>query len=637
MVAKLGFTNTKTEFASPFYPIPCEDSNLPVKFYFQSLNLIEPKEFDSVIKIDDFEKCNNYELQRRGFDIFRKIFVKEEAGYNTMLLSYNTKDQTKLNIFNVAEYTRTRDRKFRKEAKSVNFIAGCWVDNPSGEIMVLNLPLDSVLKQIKSKTMVGKIYVSKKYEAYIEMLNEKYKENKNKIIPLQECKLLNEFGTSTNISQLAAYLIPECKPHKLGEFIHLLKNNMSVKDFKNSKNYGRILELKGEPIRYFYNEKNYTKLAKDGGSVLYNSCMRHNSCYEQLKFYSNNPSSISLLVVMDRENPKQISARTILWTGIDGTKAIDRIYCNNQDDLNIVITYCKAVRYQTIYSGNSDSYGLQLNKNFIVHIENPEDTGLPYFDTMRVFEKLNNFLSRDYSPIKEYCIKNKLNYSIVRPGDWMTEAIIEFSIKGSSKKEVISDINNNEIQDWRKIIAIDLPKIGYLKGDQIDIIGYPKRKIFRSAKIFINRLKERYNCIIKAKYRIAPNKYEEYLDDKANVVYSTILKSYIDRKDSYFNYNLNSYIYKESVNDTEIRNIYKVKKLRQVFNNKSVRVSTEGYEYFKELNEGLTIPLNIIKIRPSRKFKIQAKNIKLNGVLLNNILIPFRYLKIIKHNGENKE
>ena len=60
-------------------------------------------------------------------------------------------------------------------------------------------------------------------------------------------------------------------------------------------------------------------------------------------------------------------------------------------------------------------------------------------------------------------------------------------------------------------------------------------------------------------------------------------------------------------------------------------------DFFKEFNKSLTVPFNIIKIRPSRKFKVKAKSVYLNGIILKDVLVPFKYLKVIKHNGEDKK
>jgi hypothetical protein len=80
-----------------------------------------------------------------------------------------------------------------------------------------------------------------------------------------------------------------------------------------------------------------------------------------------------------------------------------------------------------------------------------------------------------------------------------------------------------------------------------------------------------------------------------------------------------------------------MKKLKNIFGGKSVHITEEGYEYLHKQNEDLIVPFNIIKIRPSRKFKIQMRNITQTGVILKDIIIPFKYLKVIKHNGKNKK
>jgi len=619
----------ETSFLSPYYPIPCEDESSPITFFFTPLNLFTEEEFDAILKITDASSVTDKEKFEFRFKIFRSIFVKtKESPFDERLLSYKIKDQTKLNTFRFVKLKKMRDKKYIKGSKGINFVTGCSVKGK--ELIIRCLCLDTLLKQIKEKTLVNKVWSSEKYNRYLQLLEEQYTTNKDKLIPLQEGNFVEE---TTTLSDLKDFLVPECKTHKIGELIHAIKTSIGVKEFKKSKNFGRIYELRGEPIRYFYNEKNYTKLNSGSCSVLHNSCMRHNSCFDQLKFYSNNPKTIALLVVMDEEDPRKIVARTILWTTVEGEKAIDRIYCVNQLDQNILITYCKSMGYKTVYANGCGNYGLEsIESTAVVSIENTEDTGLPYFDTMRYWERLNGLLSTSTRALKEHCVKNKLNYSLSQRSSY-DEARSCFSIKGSSDPDFISDIYGNAIKDVKKVVIVDLPNKGYLNHENIELIGYPLKKVLRSAGEFIRKLKHKYNCIEEALCRKDSDTYIKYIDDKKNLVYSTVLKTYINRDDSYFNYNLNGYIYKESFHDPIIKDIYKERKLRSCYSHKSVHLTQEGYEYFKKLNENLIIPLDIIKIRPSRKFKIHPKNIKINGIILKNIIVPFKYLKIIKHNG----
>lgn len=626
-------------FLSPYYPIIGEDIKAPIDFFFTSLNILTETQFDSVLKITDLTPVAGYD-STLGFKVFKSIFTKKEEvnPFEEKLLSYKAKEQDKLNLFSFVKLDKARDKKYAKERKSINFITGCRLNEEKTDVILVGLSLDSILKQIKIKTLLGKVYNSKRYDSYLALLNEQYNSNKNKIIPLQEARIITEHVTQTTLSQLKDFLIPGCKAHKIGELINTIKTSLEVKEFKKSKHFGRVYELRGEAIRYFYNEKNYTKLKNDGSSVLHNSCMRYDTCFEQLKFYSNNPDTIALLVVMDKDNPRQIAARTILWTTVYGEKAIDRIYSKEQEDINVLITYCKNMGYKTVHSSTACSYGLP-GTEAVVHIEDPEDTGLPYFDSMHSQEKLNNLLASNTDAILKYCETEKLDYILQENTGWGIRRgdTNPFNIKGKTSPDFILDIYKKPIKEKHKIIAVDLPYKGYLNNEQIEMLGYPLKKVFRTAIDFIKKLKTQYNCIAEAKCRMNANNYVKYIDDKKNLVYSTVLKTYINKEDSYFNYNLNGYIYKESFRDPIIKDIYVLRKFRSIYSHKEVSLTEEGYNYFKKINESLVVPFNIIKVRPSRKFKIQPQNIQLNGVIIKDIIIPFKYLKTIKRNGENKE
>jgi hypothetical protein len=150
-------------FLSPYYPIPCTDENSPIHFYFTPLNILTPKEFDSVLKISDLGPLNpadkDYNDTITRFSIFRSIFVKEDTSvFPEKLLTYQTEKQTKLNTFNYVVFNHGRDKSYRKESKSINFITGCKLDSTGTGVVLINLPFDKLTKQIKDKTLVNKVY-----------------------------------------------------------------------------------------------------------------------------------------------------------------------------------------------------------------------------------------------------------------------------------------------------------------------------------------------------------------------------------------------------------------------------------------------------------------------------------------------
>lgn len=618
-------TEKNFDFLIPYYPIPSESGNEEISFYYKQLKLLSVEDFTRIFKEELEAHCLS-----RTMNILRSLFVKDtETESPGILLTYKVTNGNKTDLFQKDKIVLNRDIKYYKNTTTINFIAGCYCDS-NGTIFIIHLPLSQLIKQIKSKCVVGK-FSAKKYEDYMLYLNETFKKNPDRLLPLRESNMSIK---DTPLTSLIRYFLPGLKASKIESLIQLIRPVLQARNIKKVDLDNSVIELKGEAIRYFYNCKNYSTAGMDGGSTLHNSCMRHNSNYEQLEFYSNNPKSVSLLVALDKKNPRKIAARTILWTSVDGVKAVDRIYSALNEDALRIVTYCKVVGYSTVYDSVASSYGLQLLNDFVLKVEKADDSKLPYFDTMRYWERINNLLGSSDRAIRKYCEDNKLDFSLTSKGYYYDSCSL-FSIKGCSTEEYIIDVSGNPIRDYSSIIAVDLPYKGFSHRDNVVLYGYPLRKRAKIAKTFLKKMHKKYNNVRDAYCRVNENNYVKYKDDISNLIYSDALKKFIDRKDSYFNYNLNSYIYKESFNDSLIQELYRVRRLRNIYNGKCVSLTVEGYEQLKNMNKNLTVPFNIIKVRPSRKFKISGQYIKSNGILLKDILVPFKHLKIIKHNGEN--
>jgi hypothetical protein len=135
--------------------------------------------------------------------------------------------------------------------------------------------------------------------------------------------------------------------------------------------------IKGEPIRYFYNERNY--FAKKGN--LGNSCMRY-ATLPPWKFdlYCKNPKNIGMLTYMNEEKTK-VKGRAILWVDEKGDKYIDRVYYDSEFIFRRFISYCKLHNIKSIYSSNT---GIDYHQDSIkVPLEYIPDRTTPYLDTFR--------------------------------------------------------------------------------------------------------------------------------------------------------------------------------------------------------------------------------------------------------------
>lgn len=80
----------------------------------------------------------------------------------------------------------------------------------------------------------------------------------------------------------------------------------------------------GEAIRYWYYEKNYTG---DERSWLHDSCMRYAQCWNNVRFYAQNPRVCGLLCVLGSDG--KLKGRALVWNSADGV-FMDRVYASDQ-------------------------------------------------------------------------------------------------------------------------------------------------------------------------------------------------------------------------------------------------------------------------------------------------------------------
>lgn len=71
----------------------------------------------------------------------------------------------------------------------------------------------------------------------------------------------------------------------------------------------RIEIVEGNDIVKYYNADSYDSSCRE----LYNSCMRYDSCSEFIKFYSENPERVRMLVAFNAEG--KLTGRALLWRG----------------------------------------------------------------------------------------------------------------------------------------------------------------------------------------------------------------------------------------------------------------------------------------------------------------------------------
>lgn len=213
-----------------------------------------------------------------------------------------------------------------------------------------------------------------------------------------------------------------CKPGKVirrilkENYIKDKVTNEDIEDFANKfrANFYKsdIIEVKGADISKYYFEDNYHRGPSNCGDfkgTLWESCMRHSSCYHDgyMEIYSDNPDKCSMLCVFDAN--KKVMARALLWHKIhltgDETKyytVMDRVYYYHDYFVPMFLKYAKDKGYlHKKNQGHSCQEfvkpdGTTMCKTFVIRLKPRVYQYYPYVDTFYHYDACKGVLSNDY-------------------------------------------------------------------------------------------------------------------------------------------------------------------------------------------------------------------------------------------------
>lgn len=134
--------------------------------------------------------------------------------------------------------------------------------------------------------------------------------------------------------------------------------------------------VSGKDIVKYYNRKTYDR---DSGQ-LGNSCMKYDNCSDYIQFYANHsPQQVNLLIKMALDK-KDIVGRALIWKLDDGSLYMDRIYVNDEKDIDIFLKYAK--EELKIKKTHEDESLRNLNETITIKdfVNDPPKT-MPYMDT----------------------------------------------------------------------------------------------------------------------------------------------------------------------------------------------------------------------------------------------------------------
>jgi hypothetical protein len=248
----------------------------------------------------------------------------------------------------------------------------------------------------------GKIYVL--FQGIGENSDKKTVLNFVAIKPINE-EFVKIWQTSRNnikvgriIKALVKGLDTEVSDSEIEKFVNEYKSLMEI--MKDAFKKFDIVE--GSDIARFYKLENY---ADQNKGTLANSCMAERP-ESTFYIYANNPESCKLLVLYadggevkdGKYKSNKIVGRSILWTTRSGDKFLDRIYTNNDSDVDLFKKFAQENNWWTKQRQDSSNDfkvergGEVKPAKFIVDLQK-WDEEFPYLDSLSFFNPVTGELS----------------------------------------------------------------------------------------------------------------------------------------------------------------------------------------------------------------------------------------------------
>ena len=179
--------------------------------------------------------------------------------------------------------------------------------------------------------------------------------------------------------------------------------------------------IKGDRIAFWYKSQNYESQQGQLGS----SCMKEKGP-EYFKIYTENPEVCQMVILYDNNGrisdgkyvSNKIRGRAIIWTLNDGTTFVDRIYTNNDSDVELFKQFAqsKGWFYKT-YQDSSSNFGLTDGKTrktedtYICNLKKVDFRSYPYVDSMK-------YLSLNEKCLTNIAINSSERQLVSTSGDW---------------------------------------------------------------------------------------------------------------------------------------------------------------------------------------------------------------------------
>jgi len=230
-------------------------------------------------------------------------------------------------------------------------------------------------------------------DEYSDVNDKLYTSNRN---PIRIGRLVNSIMSSAKIP---------VTPKQIEEFTNQWKSAWEVLNDA----FMKFDVVSGYDIVKWYDENNY----ESDESTLGGSCMRYDYCQEFFGIYSENSDVVKLVILYSDINGKikdgkytapTIKGRAILWKTNQGDMFLDRIYTNNDSDVELFKQFaekngwwCKKVQNSSVRFTAQKGTSLK-DPIYTVDLNWADHEYYPYVDTLS-YLKLNQLNSRDSSGV----------------------------------------------------------------------------------------------------------------------------------------------------------------------------------------------------------------------------------------------
>jgi hypothetical protein len=207
------------------------------------------------------------------------------------------------------------------------------------------------------------------------------------------------FGENFPINQPKGTIAPK-PPIDIESFVNMFKAERD-----KNKNYERFELVKGRDIKFWYNQKNYSRFIQED-TTLAKSCLRYEESGKFLEMYVNNPDLVNMLILKD--DVEKLRGRALVWylTYPENRIYMERIYTINDSDVEL---YKRYAREQGWLYKTRQTYGYQHNivdgktneelywENFPmrVQLKRKPVNYFPYLDTLCVYNSETGVISNE--------------------------------------------------------------------------------------------------------------------------------------------------------------------------------------------------------------------------------------------------